>query len=422
MPESPEPDKRPDTPAPDAPGKQAGSSPTGRPSAPGTTRPDQPRRGAVPETEEQQRRTTRRLMAVIRWSAAILLGSGVLTLVLGLAFQLRVVVVPVLVALLITALIVPLDRLLRRIGLRKGWAAGISATLLVAAVAAVIWVMVQLLTDAAADLSSTLRDLVDRASEESGPVADAVRGAADSLSSLGSAAAGAAAQGAFTGISLAGQLVAGTILTLTLVFFVLRDRERVVDAVRRWTPGGRGELAVRLGRRAWDSMAGFMRGTTIIAAIDAVFITVGLALLGVPQAAGLGALVFVGAYIPYVGAFLSGTVAVLVALADQGVMLAVGALAVVLAVQLIEGTLLQPVVQSRTVFLHPAFVLLAVAAGASLGGLVGTLLAVPLTAAAVGIAAELRDHRMQHAPGGGTRRGEPGASSGGAAGVTAPGA
>ncbi|WP_245175294.1 AI-2E family transporter [Streptomyces bohaiensis] len=413
MPDSQDPADRPADPRPDRAAAQpdsaadAGRTHGSTPSAP-------PARPAA-EGDQQPRSRTRRLMGVIRWSAAILLASGVVTLFLGLAFQLRVVVVPILVALLITALIVPLDRLLRRLGLRRGWAAGISATLLVAVVAAVVWVMVQLLTDAAADLGSTLRDLVDRASRESGPLADAVRGAADSLSSLGSAAAGAAAQGAFTGISLAGQLVAGTVLTLTLVFFVLRDRERMVTAVQRWTPGGRGELAVRLSRRAWDSMAGFMRGTTIIAAIDAVFITVGLALLGVPQAAALGALVFVGAYIPFVGAFLSGTVAVLVALADQGVMLAVGALAVVVAVQLIEGTLLQPLVHSRTVFLHPAFVLLAVAAGASVGGLVGTLLAVPLTAAAVGIAAELRDLAADGGPDAGAHRAGPAASTGGTA-------
>ncbi|WP_258037128.1 AI-2E family transporter [Streptomyces sp. SM14] len=380
MPESPEhPEEHPPAqprPHPDE-SPHAGPAPHPRAQAPARTAP---------------RTTTYRLMWTIRWSAAILLAAAVIALFLSIAYQLRVAVLPVLIALLITALVAPLDKLLRRIGLRRGWAAGVSATALVAVVAAVVWVVVQLLTDAAADLASALQDLVRRASDENGPVADAVRGAADSLTSLGGAAAGTAAQGAFTGISLAGQLVAGGVLTLTLVFFILRDRERAVSLLRRATPGGHGELAVRLAGRAWESMSGFMRGTTVIAAIDATFIAVGLALLGVPQAAGLGALVFVGAYVPYVGAFLSGTVAVLVAFADQGLMIAVAALGVVLAVQLIEGSFLQPVVQSRTVRLHPALVLLAVAAGASIGGLFGALLAVPLTAAAFGVAAELRAH------------------------------
>jgi predicted PurR-regulated permease PerM len=110
----------------------------------------------------------------------------------------------------------------------------------------------------------------------------------------------------------------------------------------------------------------------------------------VPGAVGLGALVFVGAYIPYLGAFLSGAIAVLVALADRGFAIALWALGVVLAVQVLEGHILQPVIQSRTVQMHPAVVMLAITAGASVAGIIGMLLAVPLTAAAFGILAELR--------------------------------
>lgn len=134
-----------------------------------------------------------------------------------------------------------------------------------------------------------------------------------------------------------------------------------------------------------------MRGTTLIALIDAVCITVGLLLLSVPGALGLGALVFVGAYIPYLGAFISGALAVLVALADRGFVVALWVLGVVLAVQVLEGHVLQPLIQSRTVQMHPAAILLALTAGASVAGIVGLLLAVPLTAAAFGIVHELRD-------------------------------
>ena len=111
-----------------------------------------------------------------------------------------------------------------------------------------------------------------------------------------------------------------------------------------------------------------MRGTTLIALIDAVCITVGLLVLRVPGAVGLGALVFVGAYIPYLGAFISGAVAVLVALADRGFVIALWALGVVLAVQVLEGHVLQPMIQSRTVQMHPAMVMLAITAGASRRG------------------------------------------------------
>lgn len=133
-----------------------------------------------------------------------------------------------------------------------------------------------------------------------------------------------------------------------------------------------------------------MRGTTVVALVDAVLITIGLLILRVPGAVGLGALVFVTAYIPYLGAFLSGAVAVLVALADRGFVIALWVLGVVLAVQVIEGNVLQPAIQSRTVQMHPAVVMLAITAGASVAGILGMLLAVPVTAAAFGVIGELR--------------------------------
>jgi predicted PurR-regulated permease PerM len=145
-----------------------------------------------------------------------------------------------------------------------------------------------------------------------------------------------------------------------------------------------------MARRAYEGVEGFMRGTTLIALIDALCITVGLLILQVPGAIGLGALVFVGAYIPYLGAFISGAVAVLVALADRGFVIALWALGVVIAVQLLEGHVLQPLIQSRTVQLHPAVVLLAITAGASVAGILGMLLAVPVTSAAFGVVHELR--------------------------------
>jgi predicted PurR-regulated permease PerM len=137
-------------------------------------------------------------------------------------------------------------------------------------------------------------------------------------------------------------------------------------------------------------LAGFIRGTAIIAVLDASLIGAGLWLLGVPVAFALAVLVFVGAFIPFVGAFFSGLVAVLVAFADGGWKVGLAALALVVAVQFLEGNFLQPIIQSRTVDLHPAVILLAVAAGASLFGIVGAYLAVPVTAVAFAVIASLR--------------------------------
>jgi predicted PurR-regulated permease PerM len=122
-----------------------------------------------------------------------------------------------------------------------------------------------------------------------------------------------------------------------------------------------------------------------------------LLILDVPGAVGLAALVFVGAYIPYLGAFISGAVSVLVALADRGVVIALWVLGVVLAVQVLEGHVLQPAIQSRTVQMHPAVVLVAITAGASTAGVLGMLLAVPLTAAAFAVGHELRERYAEDA-------------------------
>jgi putative heme transporter len=120
----------------------------------------------------------------------------------------------------------------------------------------------------------------------------------------------------------------------------------------------------------------------MVATIDAVLIGIGLWLLDVPLAFALAVLVFMGSFVPYVGAFVSGLVAVLVGFADGGWQLALAVLALVVGVQFTEGTFLQPIIQSRRVDLHPAVILLAVAAGGSLFGIPGAYLAVPVTAVA----------------------------------------
>ncbi len=326
------------------------------------------------------------------WGLTLLVLAAVAALFIALCVLFRAAVVPLLIALLITALLDPLHHWLRRRGVRPGLAAGLSCLALVAVVDTAIWVLVRLIADAAGQLAASLEQAQQRASGAD-PAAQAVRTAAQGLGQLGGAIAEGLARGVLTGLGLAAQLLAAGVLTVALAFFLLRDRARVLALVRRITPPDYRDRAVRTVRIGYQAMGGFMRGTTIIAGIDATFITVGLTLIGVPHALGLGALVFVGAYVPYAGAFLSGLAAVVVAFADGGFGKALAALAVVLAVQVIEGAVLQPAIQSRTVALHPAVVLLAVTAGAAVDGLVGTLLAVPLTAAAFGITSELmRSH------------------------------
>jgi putative heme transporter len=144
------------------------------------------------------------------------------------------------------------------------------------------------------------------------------------------------------------------------------------------------------GRRAWVALSGFVRGTATIALIDAVAIGIGLAIVGVPLVLPLAVLVFLGAFIPVIGAFFSGLIAVLVALASGGFVTALIVLAIVFGVQQVEGNVLQPTIMRRAVALHPVVVLAALTAGGVLAGIIGAFLAVPVAAVLSAVGNELR--------------------------------
>ncbi|MFI6347580.1 AI-2E family transporter [Streptomyces sp. NPDC050560] len=325
------------------------------------------------------------------WCAFALLATGVAAVGIWLCVTLKAAVTPVLLALLGTALLRPLYRWLVAARLNVSLAAGLTCAAVVAAVGAVAYVVVSSLIDTGDQILRSVRDAVHTVARHVGAPGTSLDDITDNAKQLLGRFGGSAASGVINGISLVGQTVATAVLALLLVFFFLRDAGRAMRALRSLAPRGRADVVETMARRAFRAVEGFMRGTTLIALIDAFCITVGLAVLRVPGAIGLGALVFVGAYVPYLGAFVSGTAAVLVALADRGFAIALWALGVVLAVQVLEGHVLQPVIQSRTVQMHPAAVLLAITAGATVAGILGMLLAVPLTAAVFGVVSELRE-------------------------------
>ncbi|MFZ4266946.1 AI-2E family transporter [Streptomyces arboris] len=338
------------------------------------------------------------------WCGVVLLVAGVAAVAIWLVVALKTAVTPVLLALLGTALLGPVHRWLIARRLNRSLAAGLTCAALVAVVGGAGYIVVTALVDSGDQIVRSLKDagqwVIDHLDIGGNTDVDSLaENARNLVEKFGASAAG----GLLSGISLVGTLVATSVLALLLTFFFLRDSDRAVDLAHAVAPRGTGELVEAMGRRAFEAVEGFMRGTTFIALIDAVCITVGLLILDVPGAVGLGALVFVGAYIPYLGAFLSGAVAVLVALADRGLVIALWALGVVLAVQVLEGHVLQPVIQSRTVQMHPAMIMIALTAGASVAGLMGMLLAVPMCAAAFGVLGELRRRSAGNSspPGGG---------------------
>ncbi|MFG3660088.1 AI-2E family transporter [Streptomyces sp. NPDC047706] len=329
----------------------------------------------------------RRLAA---WCAVILLVAGVAYIGIQLCVALRLAVVPVLLALLGTALLLPLHRWLVRVKVNRSVAAGLTCAAVLAVVGGAVYIVTAALVGTWDQILASLRRSVRVLADHFGATGTSLGDLADDALDLLGRFGGTAASGVISGVGLVTQALGMAVLALLLVFFFLRDSHRAAGALRSLVPRGSTETVEAMARRAFEGVEGFMRGTTVVALIDAVCITVGLLILGVPGAVGLGALVFIGAYVPYLGAFVSGAVAVLVALADRGLAIALWALGVVLLVQGLEGNVFQPMVQSRTVRMHPAVVLIALTAGASVAGIVGVLLAVPVTAAALGVADVLR--------------------------------
>ncbi|MBC7267619.1 MAG: AI-2E family transporter [Streptomyces sp.] len=339
----------------------------------------------------------RRLAA---WCAVLLLVAGVVWVGIRLCAELRTAVVPVLLALLGTALLGPLHRRLVKAHVNRSLAAGLTCVAVVAVVGGAVYIIVAALIDTGDQILASLRTAAQDLARHFGAAGTSLDDLASNARELLDRFGGTAASGVISGVSVVGESLAMAVLALLLVFFFLRDADRAAGVLRGLAPSGSAELVEAMARRAFRAVEGFMRGTTFIAFIDAVCITVGLLILDVPGALGLGALVFVGAYIPYLGAFISGAVAVLVALADRGFVIALWALGVVLAVQVLEGHVLQPVIQSRTVQMHPAVVMVTITAGASVAGILGMLLAVPLTAAAFGVVLELRGRYGAQEPSG----------------------
>jgi predicted PurR-regulated permease PerM len=186
--------------------------------------------------------------------------------------------------------------------------------------------------------------------------------------------------GALSTATTVGHVVAGFFLALFTLFFYLRDGGQIWSFLCRLLPRPARIPTARAGHYSWHTLVSYVRATVLVAFVDAVGIGIGLAILQVPLALPLAALVFLGAFIPVIGATLTGAVAVLVALVTQGPISALIVLGVVIAVQQLEGHVLQPLIMGRAVALHPLAVILAITTGVVTAGIIGGLVAVPLLA------------------------------------------
>lgn len=185
---------------------------------------------------------------------------------------------------------------------------------------------------------------------------------------------------ALTGLRVAGEIGAGTVLLAVILFFFLKDGEKIRDFLFGFLPAGHRGKAHLAALRSTAVLGGYLRGTAIVAAIDGLVVGLALLILQVPLALPLGVFVFIGGFIPIVGATAAGTLAVAVALISNGPVTALIVLAVVVGTNQLEHHFLQPVLMGRVLRIHGLVILLALAAGTTLAGIIGALLAVPLTA------------------------------------------
>jgi putative heme transporter len=342
-----------------------------------------------------------RAAAAIAWRFLVVVAAiAVIAYVLA---RLRVVVLPVVFALFAAAVLAPPTLWLRSRRVPRTLAALTVVVGTVLIVAGVIAVLTPRLIGDAEDFGNDVEEGIATVSDWllEGPLdltrAELDEYREDALSELRDRA-DAIAGGVLGGAYLVIEVVAGIILALFLLFFLLRDGDRIWPwAVRLFPPGARAQVD-EVGRITWETLGRYLRGVAIVALIDAVFIGLALWLIGVPFVLPLAVLTFIGGFFPIIGAFLAGGAAALIALVANGWFDALLVIIATFAVQQIEGNLLQPIIVGRAVRIHPIAVILAVASGAVIWGVAGAILAVPLVAVASRAASFLRSGERPEPP------------------------
>ncbi|MGA9873356.1 MAG: AI-2E family transporter [Rhodococcus sp. (in: high G+C Gram-positive bacteria)] len=322
-----------------------------------------------------------------KWSL-ILVAVAAGAWVLGwLISALWVVILPALLAIIVATVLWPPTKWMMRVGLPPAAAAATSLIVFFLVIGGIITLIVPSVAESAPEL-------VDKASEGVSQVQNWLKGppinlqdeqidnAVSAITSRLQDSGTAIASGVFTGVSAAGSILITLALVLVLTFFFIKDGLKFLPWMHGFAGGRAGGHLAEVLARMWATLGGFIRTQAVVSLIDAFFIGLGLIILGVPLALVLATLTFLGGFIPIVGAFVAGALAVLVALVANGPTTALIVLVIILAVQQLEGNVLQPILQSRSMNLHPAIVLLAVTGGSSVFGIIGAFLAVPAAAVA----------------------------------------
>ncbi|WP_240646004.1 AI-2E family transporter [Georgenia sp. SYP-B2076] len=324
--------------------------------------------------------------AAAAWSWRVLVLAAAAAVLVYLVITFKTIVVSVLVAILLSVLLDPVSSMLRR-RLRLPRTLASAVTILVT-----LAVVVGLLVLAGRSIASGFGALAQRANQgfgeliswlSTGPLQidqPQIDTWLTELQGQIQANASTIVGGVLSATGSVTSVVTGAVIALFCLFFFLKEGRTIWQWVCRLTPASARDRINEAGIRGWVTLGAYARTQILVAFVDAVGIGLGAFILGVPLALPLTVLVFLGSFIPIVGAVLTGSIAVLVALVDQGLVTALIMLGIVLLVQQLESNLLQPWLMGNAVSLHPIAVLLAVTAGTGIAGVLGALFAVPFAA------------------------------------------
>jgi len=335
--------------------------------------------------ERAERAVPLALRVSVGWSWRLLVVAAAVYVVVVAIGRIRTVVIPVVAGLLISALIVPIAHRLQRLGvprLTSAFLALLTFFVLIGGAAVAVGF----------NAANELPKVIDQVSAGIDQVRDylingplhlsqkQIDDLVDSIQHSLSQNRGKVLSGVITTASVLFEVLTTILVTLFATFFFVYDGAGIWDWIVTRFPATAEERVRGAGREAWATLTGYIRGTVFVAVVDSVGISIGLVAVGTPLVAPLALVTFFGGFIPIVGATVAGIAAILVTLVAKGVVPAIIVAGVVLAVQQIEGHLLQPLVMRRAVRLHPLAIVIALSAGGVLAGIPGAVVAVPTVA------------------------------------------
>lgn len=323
--------------------------------------------------------------AAAEWSWRLLAIAVALFVLMRIISTYEEVFVPIGLAILGTAFLVPVVDWLDRRGVPRALAVVASLIVAIGAIAGIMTFVVQQFIEGVPELTKQVTTTIDdsRGWLIDGPLGirqEQIDHIGDDTIKFLQNNQDKVTSGALATFATVSEIVTGALLMLFLMIFFLYGGGQIWRFLTLTIPRGSREKVWEAGQSGFGSLVGYVRATVVVAAVDAIGIGAGLAILQVPLALPLASLVFIGAFIPIVGALVTGSLAVLVALVTQGWIAAVISLAVVVGVMQLESHVLQPFLLGRSVRLHPVAVVLGIAAGLVTAGIVGGLLAVPIIA------------------------------------------